>query len=98
MSNKANFRAGNPASTPEVRPIDLRGADGSLVRMATEAEAELMVSKGLGHWRGSWEVRLDAGATHHGAPRTWTGAVRPGRLRTSEFGHNYRVCEGWNKK
>jgi len=99
MNEIASFRAGTPASGPEVRAIDLRGPEGRLIRKITEVEADQIVKTGLAFRRGNHEVQLHAAAVHHdGNPRTWLGSHRDGRIRPSNYAHNGRVCAAWLDK
>jgi hypothetical protein len=90
MSDRAELRAGTPASEPEVCPIEVRDADGRLIRKVTQRQAESAVEKEVGYWRGSREVRLHA--VHSGNPRTWLGRRQDQHRGVS---HNHRVCEEW---
>ena len=70
MNKTAIFRAGAPASTPDVCAIDLRGPEGKLVRRITQEQAAIVVESGLEFWRGVYEVRLlDAALGHDGRRR-----------------------------
>lgn len=99
MTKAASFRAGTPAAQPEVRPIDLRGPTGQLIRKITKPEADLVVESSLGFRHGEREVRLVAAVVRHdGNPRTWLGSQRAGRVRAAAYGHNERVCNAWPGK
>jgi hypothetical protein len=84
----------NRACAAKLRLIDVRDADGRLVRKVDEAQAARLVETDAGRRVNAREVRLNIKL---GSDRTWFGSAQVGRVRVASFAHNTRVCNFWKQ-
>ena len=98
----ASVPAANPALTPAVCLIDVRAADGVLVRRVASETADELIQAGLGEAIGYPRVKyvrlvgVDAGAAlglQHSS-RTWGREQR----QDARVKHNARVCENFGRR